>query len=345
MAAAATATEEGELGLDSQVGGRLLGKGVFGCTFDPAPRCAGGKVFKEIGGMPAVGKVTVEDAADELEIGRIIMALPLAKQYFALPSAGCVPATPFDDPDVKKCGILTDRGEKTTLSMLLMPAGGMPLSRVVESDKAWAAANFVRTFVHLLEGMEIYQGAGIVHNDIHDGNILVDRRGVARFIDYGLGFQLAKVRAWEDANLGRTFKPKYVWTPPEIHAMRMYFGGISTEAGVAELFRINADYGALERMFPKRMRCVDALKRFMTSRIGGVQMIQEYGKRFDWWRIGFCMYVVWSELIAWSGFWETPVYRAQRDTVLRVISGMTEWDPRLRWRPTEALEVLRPLLT
>ncbi len=329
------------------MGGRLLGRGVFGCTFDPAPPCAGGRVFKEIGGLPAVGKVTVEEADDELKIGRTIMALPLARQYFALPSAGCVPATPITDPDVKKCGILTDRGEKTTLSLLLMPAGGSTLARVVERQKEWVAANYVRMFAHLLEGMEIYHSAGIVHNDIHDGNVLVDPHGVARYIDFGLAFHLADVRRWEDSNIGRSFKPKYVWTPPEVHTMRMYFSGVSTAAGVAELFRINPDYVALERMFPKRMRCVDALTRFMAGRAtgsGGVELIQEYGKRFDWWRIGFCMYVVWTELVAWSGFWETPLYRSQRDAVLTVVSGMTEWDPRMRWSPKQALEVLRSLM-
>jgi hypothetical protein len=332
----------------SQVGGRLLGHGVYGCTFDPAPPCAGGKVFKEVEGLPAVGKITIDDPDEELGVGRAIMALPLAKQYFALPTAGCVPATPVRDEDVAKCGIITDRGEKTTLSMLLMPAGGYALSKVVDNDKAWVAANYVRMFVHLLEGMEIYQGAGFVHNDIHDGNLLVDRRGVARYIDFGLAFRLGDVRRWEDANLGRTFKPKYVWQAPEVHAMRMYFGGISTGAGVAELLRINDDYRAMERMFPKRERCVDSLSRFMREdpavRAGSTQVIQAYGKRFDWWRIGLCMFIVWNELVSWSGFWETPLYRRHRDRVMAVMSGMTEWDPRRRWSPARGLEVLKTLL-
>jgi serine/threonine protein kinase len=329
-----------------QVGGRLLGRGVFGCTFEPAPPCAGGRVFKEIDGAPAVGKVTVEDPDDELVVGRAIMSLPLAKQYFALPTAGCTPVTPVNDPDVKRCGIITDRGEKTTLSMLLMPTGGSPLSRVIEADKPWLASHFVRLFVHLLEGMQIYHEAGFVHNDIHDGNILVDSRGVARYIDFGLAFRLDAVKRWEDSNIGRSFRPKYVWTPPEVHAMRMYFSGVSTAAGVAELFRINPDYGVMERMFPKRERCVDVLTRFMMGerKTGGVKFLQEYGKRFDWWRIGFCMFVVWTDLLTWSGFWDTPLYRLQRDRVLAVIGGMTEWDPRLRWSPARALEGLRALL-
>ena len=276
------------------------------------------------------------------------MGLTGASRYFALPTAGCVPATPVLDDDVKKCGIITDRGEKTTLSMLLMPAAGEPLSRVIEKDKAWVSRNYVRTFVHLLEGIEIYQGAGFVHNDIHDGNILVDARGVARFIDFGLAFRLRDVRRWEDANLGRTFKPKYVWQAPEVHAMRMYFGGITTAAGVAELLRINEDYRDIERMFPKRGRCIDALSRFMIEdtavRTGATQVVLEYGKRFDWWRIGLCMFIVWKELVVWSGFWDTALYRQQRDRVMEVISGMTEWDPRRRWSPARGLEVLRTLL-
>lgn len=305
-------------------------------------------MFQEIGGLPAVGKVTIDDPDDELGIGREIMALPMANQYFALPTAGCVPAMPIVDENVTKCGIITDRGEKTTLSMLLMPAGGAALSKVVDRDKPWVSRNYVRMFVHLLEGIELYQGAGFVHNDIHDGNILVDERGVARFIDFGLAFRLGAVRRWEDANLGRTFKPKYVWTPPEVHAMRMYFGRMRTDAGVEELFRINEDYRALERRFPKRDRCVDALSRFMREdpavRAGGVQFILEHGKRFDWWRIGLCMFIVWNDLLVWSGFWDTPLYRLQRERIMEVINGMTQWDPRRRWSPARGLEVLRTLL-
>ncbi len=327
----------------AQVGGRLLGKGVFGCTFEPAPRCAGGRVFKEIGGLPAVGKVTIEDGDEELKIGRAIMSLPLAKQYFALPTAGCVPATPIEDPDAAKCGILTDRGEKTTLTMLLMPSAGSTLSRLVEHDKKWITANYVRMFRHLLEGIQIYQDAGFVHNDIHDGNILVDGGGVARFIDFGLAFQMADVNRWEDANLGRSFKPKYVWQAPEVHAMRMYFAGIPTATGVAELLRVNQDYVDIERRFPTRMRCVDALTRFMREdeavRAGGTAVVQAYGKRFDWWRIGFCMFIVWSDLLTWPGFWESDLYR-QRDRILTVISGLTEFDPRRRWSPAQALRGL-----
>ena len=166
-------------GRSVQIGGRLLGAGVYGCTFQPAPRCAGGDVFREIHGMPAVGKVTVEDPTDELSVGRAIMRLPLARQYFALPTASCKPAMPIEDDDARRCKIITEAKRGSEFSLMAMPAAGQQLLGW-SANAPRTAENYERIFVHLLEGMVIYQRAGYIHNDIHLGNVLVDAADVAR---------------------------------------------------------------------------------------------------------------------------------------------------------------------
>jgi hypothetical protein len=325
-----------------QHGGRLIGQGVYGCAFEPMPRCAGGQVLRQIAGMPVVGKITVEDAGDEVGIGRIVMALPMAKAYFAAPTATCRPEMPINDPDVASCKVLTDEGRTTRLSMLMMPAAGQQLLRW-SMNKTRLADQYMRLFVHLLEGMILYQGADVIHNDIHMGNILLDDRDVARYIDFGLAFRVGDVKVWDDANLGRSFRPKYIWQAPEVHAMRMVFGGVRIQDGVRQLKEINPEYGQLEMQYPGRPSAEVAIRGIVEKygKSDGVALVRQYAKQFDAWRIGLCMWFLWQDLLVWSGFRQTALW-AERDRVRAVLGGLTEFDPARRWTAARALATLDP---
>jgi len=320
----------------SQFGGALLGQGAFACTFDPAPPCAGGKVFEKISGLPAVGKLSAEDVDDELAIGKAIMALPLAAQYFALPSASCKAGDPSKDPDAKGCRVLTEADKGTKFSILLMPAAGKQLLRWA-TDLQRAAVNFERIFRHLLEGMVIYHNAGYIHNDIHMGNILVDDAGVARYIDFGLGYRLADVQTWDDANLGNRFRPKHIWQAPEVHARRMVKNGVWVADGVKQLEDLHREYVRMIRYFPSRKPAKEALESFIKSAPqDGREFVHTYAKKFDCWRIGLCMFMIWEDLM--KGLVTVP----NIGKIRRAISGLTEFDPRLRISAAEALYMLDP---
>jgi hypothetical protein len=330
----------------SQRGGRLLGQGVYGCTFSPAPRCAGGKVFKEVGGLPAVGKVTIDDPEEEIGIGRAIMRLPAATAYFALPSETCEPAMPVQDPDVAACKVIKEAPIGSSFSLLAMPAGGEAFSRWVAADKARTAAHFKRIFIHLLEGMIIYQKAGYVHNDIHDANVLVDAKGVARYIDFGLAFHLPDVKTWDDANLGRTFKPKYFWQAPEVHLARMFMSGVSIQRGIQQLKEISPEYTRMEMQFPGRPTMEASFTALATRSRSFLArdwdaFVRAYAPAFDWWRVGLLMWDTWDNLLAWSGLRETELW-AERELIRKVLAGMTTFSPQQRMSPATALRLLDP---
>jgi hypothetical protein len=335
--------------MDMQRGGRLLGEGVYGCTFEPAPRCAGGDVFRTIGGLPAVGKVTVEDPTEETEIGRAIMSLPLAAQYFALPSVSCTVSREDvrKDPEAIKCDILFESAPTARYSMLVMPSGGKDLTRWMSSTPpSRIAANYERMFKHLLEGMLIYQAREYIHNDIHMGNILVDDAGVARYIDFGMAFRLPNIHTWGDTNMGTRFKPKLVWKPPEIHLWSMVANGVRLADGLQQLKNINPEYEKLELQFPTRKSALAALTELLQksstlrARNGG-GFVQAYAKRFDAWRIGLCMWMVWDDLLHWSGFRDTALW-GRRDVIRRVLGGLTDFFVPTRLTAGEALRILDP---
>lgn len=328
----------------SQLGGRLLGQGVYGCTFEPAPRCAGGDVFRRVGGLPAVGKVTVEDATEELGVGRAIMKLPLAAQYFAVPTETCRPEEPVADPDVRACRVISKAGIGSRLTLLAMPAAGTALGKW-SMNLPRLAENYERIFVHLLEGMVIYQRAGFIHNDIHHGNILVDEAGVARYIDFGLAFRPDEVRSWPDLNMSRRFSPKHVWQAPEMHAWRMYQNGVRLVDGLDVLRRMNPEYGRLENQFPGRLSALDAMTQFLALPAVGRNDVSAYARQFgtrvDSWRIGLAMWFLWDDLLHWSELRTTRLWN-RRDVIRQVLRGLTEFSPMARLSAAAALNLLDP---
>ncbi len=323
----------------------MLGKGVYGCTFKPAPRCAGGRVFESVGGRPAVGKVSDTDLGREVRYGREIMSLPLARNYFAAAVAECKPDMPVTDADAGRCDVLRDAGFFTKFSMAVMPDAGTTLQKWTAADLMRAAANYEQLFVHLLEGMVIYQGAGFVHNDVHWGNILVDERGVARYIDFGLTFRPESVRGWRDLHIGTGFKPEYVFQAPEVHAFRLYMDRYSLAYGVARLRAKSSEYAELERNFPRRkileVAMGEVLRTVDQSDAGLAAFMRNYGERLDWWRIGLCMWQMWMDFCRdLPGFRESALYRDRREVVMRVIGGLTSFDPLERMSPATALRLL-----
>jgi serine/threonine protein kinase len=326
--------------MDPQIGGRLLGQGVYGCTFDPAPRCANGSVFKQITGLPAVGKITSEDSADELAVGQAIMALPLAPLYFALPTKVCKPALPVQDPDASTCNVLKESQE---MSMLVMPLAGQPLLKY-GMNHSRLAETYKKIFIHLLEGGVIYQRAGYVHNDIHMANVLVDDKSVARYIDFGLAFKVSDVKTWDDANLGTDFKPQYIFQAPEVHAVRMVKNGIRVIDGVQQLYSQNPEYRQMEHRFPTRKRCDDSLTSLIASFKGSsAEFVRTYGSQFDAWRIGLCMWFMWDDLLQSLAFdfKKSDLYK-EADLIRKVMGGLTDFDPRTRLTMAGALKVLDP---
>jgi hypothetical protein len=181
------------------------------------------------------------------------------------------------------------------------------------------------------------------------GNVLVDDKDVARYIDFGLAFRINDIHVWEDSNMGTTFRPNYTWQAPEVHAWRMMLNHVRIEDGVTQLKYHNSEYAQLEHQYPARKTAHAALTDFMkTSKFvmqkDGGGFLRTYGKRFDSWRIGLCMWYLWSDLLKWTPFMQTPLY-GERDLIRKILGGLTDFDPRTRFSLEEALRLLDPSVT
>jgi hypothetical protein len=322
-----------------QKGGKYIGKGAYGCSFSPAPRCRSGKKYQSADGVPTLGKIVYQDVSEEFEISKTVMHLADGPKYFAAPTRSCEPADPIDDPEADECNIKHMSGEPT---MLIMPFAGEQLVQWA-TNMPRLAAHLLPMMRHLLKGIKLYQTADIVHNDIHMGNIVVDKDGVARYIDFGLAFRRGSVKGFEEAHHNRGFSPRLVWHPPEVQAMRISLGGLRMSESVAEMEEENPELVTLASQFPERRSgsLLTAMTHFVhrEGRASYGAFVREYGFKFDSWRIGLCFWFMWNDLVAWPGLRFTALWN-HRETVRTVLSGLTDFDPRARMTIEQALAAL-----
>lgn len=300
-----------------QVGGSLLGKGSYACTFSPVPQCDGGSA-----GGGTVAKVSVQDMTAEVATGRTLMSLNggRGRDYFALPTTSCRPRLPIADPDADKCHVLK---KNKPLTMAAMPNAGTSLT--AWSHKELTPARLQAVLTHVLRGMVMYQRAGFVHNDIHGGNIMIGNDGVARYIDFGQGFLPAALRTWEDLNLGRRFAAEYVWLAPELHAIR------GDRGAIARLYAKVPEFKQLEAAFPDRQGFRDMMTAFRVP-ADPVSYMRTHAFKIDWWRLGVTIWQLWRRIRSRTG--------GEGTSLDRVIGGLTEFDPARRMSPAAALRAL-----
>lgn len=77
---------------------------------------------------------------------------------------------------------------------------GVPLLEYLETAFSWDENGVPdKLFTQLIDGFQYIESQGIVHRDIREGNIMVDRNGVVKIIDFGLGKTFKPVETTEDS--------------------------------------------------------------------------------------------------------------------------------------------------
>ncbi len=196
-------------------GGSLLGKGAYGCAFRPPLLCKGeGRGARPYQSTGDLTKVSLKaDAEREAEMGKMIQTIPLWQNYYAPVLTACDVAAQQRDKDADDCDILQET-PSVKLKLLSMTFGGDPLvnvdlQRIKTADDFWVFAK------HLLEGVALLTLNGVVHRDMHRGNILVDKYLVGRIIDFGISVKYNdNIRRLEEELL-HEFDPHYTQEPPE----------------------------------------------------------------------------------------------------------------------------------
>lgn len=185
----------------SKLGGEALTSGGFGCIFKPALKCKNSKQRTN-----GVSKMSIEKyGKDEItEIEQIKDRLKVIKnydKYFLLETELCQPDKLTED-DLKgfdeKCYALTRfnvnsknvNSKLSNLTILNMPDAGIDLKDWLLSDKIITKEKIFllnEVIIKLLkQAVRPMNEKGVIHNDLKDSNIMINKQLEARIIDWGL---------------------------------------------------------------------------------------------------------------------------------------------------------------
>ena len=196
-------------------GGSLLGKGSYGCVFRPPLLCKPKDEQKNPYRITGeISKVSLKkDATRELEMGKKVKEIGLWQNYFLPVVDNCDVAKKQTEEDIDECDII-DEVPLNKLTLLSLTYGGeslvqVDLGRMKDSNMYWSFGK------HLLEGVFLLTINGIVHRDLHRGNVLIDRYNVARIIDFGISVKYNDDMKKLEKEMIHEYDPDYTQEPPE----------------------------------------------------------------------------------------------------------------------------------
>jgi hypothetical protein len=324
-----------------QVGGKLRGQGTYGCVFQPPLLCRG----KGSPGPNKVGKITMPaDAANELEIAKILSTLKDAKRYTLPPEPeSCTPRAKSKqkDRDIAACEFL-DGASLTKTVQLTMPWGGLPLSRI---DLDPAKFSFTRFLEETLAIGAFLTLNDLCHFDLWGNNFLLDAEKTPRVIDFGFTFQPSKLTAEGVRFRWRQYAPDHDTEAPEVAVMQAIDRGMSALDAVVS---IQTQKPALRRLItlcdvdPEDWAS-DLLLWTKSSqsfqRGDWLTCWKLYWPGFDAWSLGAMLLEVYEIQVLASGVKHGSVQ--QQDGLIReVLRGLCEGSPAKRLDAVEALSLL-----
>lgn len=316
---------------------------MYGCVFAPSLACRPGtehrleeKVSNELSKL-----IPVEEAEQEFKIAKRIHRIPFHKQYFAIMDSMCEPTLlQPKEKDMSRCDVLKSEDMKD-----------MRLLRMQYAGKALHVAPFSSSFdlrafaVHLLAGGALMNLFGIVHRDLHQGNVLVDSHQVPRIIDFNLSLSVrsSKIQA---SDLSHTYVVNITQEPPDSTLVNAISHG---ESAMSVIHAICFQKPVIQKMVgllggSKKERYHEMMafyKKSMAVRSGDLERwFSLYHRVVDSWAIGAML----VELIHRLSLWPATAARIQTDVrgLIPVLRELCAVQPLARIDCVQALHRLDP---
>jgi serine/threonine protein kinase len=328
-------------------GGRLVAQGLYGCVFTPSLSCRAGteKRVSSEESSPAsqLSKlIPAGDAQQEFQIAKRIHRIPFYRQYFAVTESMCLPAQQQQDKDLPQCGAL----EESTLRemrLLRMPYAGKALHMAQFSLQTFDFRAFA---VHLIAAGALMNLFGVVHRDLHQGNVLVDSYHVPRIIDFNLSIPVYASSAVRASDLSHKYELNITQEPPDSTLVNAVAHGESAMAVIHSIcFRkpVMNKLVSVLGVSKKEMyeRLVEAYKNSRSMRSGDLEKwFSLYYRVVDSWAIG----VILVELILRFSLWPAIAGRIQGQIreLVPVLRKMCAVHPMERIDCVQALHLLEP---
>jgi serine/threonine protein kinase len=323
-------------------GGKLIDEGLYGCVFSPPLTCKDTpKQITHTSNNLNYSKIIITKYAErEFAIAKTISKIPLWKNYFIVSESICTPATLQKDKDFDKCTAIEDE-KISNFKILKMPYGGQPLNVYRFNVKTLDFMTFVK---HIIEAGALLNLFGIVHRDIHHGNILVDDNDVPRIIDFNLSIFVEKELT------SSTLKHQYSYNtsqePPDSTLVNAIQLGYKPDNIIYSLiYKKFIIKKIISILGISQQSMHNSLQSFYNKSIDvrngdDVSWFKHYWRTIDSWAIGVNIIDFISKLMLWPEFSST--YRKDKNKLLPVLKRLCAVSPLERIDCVQALNYLDP---
>lgn len=309
----------------------LLAEGTYGCTFYPPLPCKKGK---QKGREKEVGKITRLVNADfELDIAETLRAIPNWESYFILSTEDSCSRKELEKiyKDYKHNCDFLERINPSQLTHLLSPYGGTTL-RNYSFTPNFSVLSFL---THMATALDKMHTLGYGHFDIHEANILLDEKGVARLIDFGKSMKGDEINGDTIQKHSFSFTPSFVWQPPELAVMNGVQEHLPQQIAILRTFEkksafydmqtyLNIPVDAQRHEFEEFWNFSESAQARQWDRF-----FRHYWRKFDVWSLGvICLRILKIQLVNKeyvNGPWKT-----EGDMLKRVLMQMLQASPAKR---------------
>lgn len=312
-----------------------IASGAYGCVYLPPLLCSRERKPKYDDSYLTKAQLT-EYAEKELQITQKIREIPSWRYYFIIPENNICHPTTRNMPMLGKCPAIEDKN-RTNISLYHMKYGGTPLATAELPLNKFNLKFFLK---HLLEAVVLLQSKGLVHADLHAGNILIDEKFIPRIIDFGQMTPLNESNSEKTLRTFFVFDAGYEQMPPEclLFSGKVKYPGADYRVILKHVFRMRHVFNQLKLYLnysiEKQVEHIASWWMSTNESINPQHFWSQMASTFDSWSIG----VLTLHLISKFSMW--PEYKVDQD-IINVLRKICHLDPRRRWSAKQALAVLQ----
>ena len=334
--------------LFQQYGGRIIGDGSYGCIFDPPIHCIGRKgPVKE----KTLGKfVAKDDVQEELDAAKYFSKISNAKDYciFLELGTGCSykKLDVKTEPDMHLCDKYQETQSDKTNEVIqyTMSYGGVNIKKFMASIHI-PTFSFFKFCVELLEAVTFLTLNGYVHNDLHEGNVVVDEHNNIKLIDFGRSYSL---QYFKMPHL-TVYSSSSDITPPELAVYDGLHNDVSVKNVLNDIYTKKAGMLLSERVLGVNRRTeLIRFKQFLDSSISYQKkdwpaFFKLYWPQVDSWAVGSTLLKMFTRILSNPSFEQNISWKKKRNVIEQVLRGLLRASPVQRFDCVEALAILDPM--
>ena len=194
---------------------KLLSQGGFGCVYYPGIKCDGNQEKREF-----VSKLQINDytAVNEVKIGEIIKTIP-DFQFFFIPIIDyCkINISQINQNLIEKCNTLHNRDKLVLMKMNYISNESFYDLFLVKNKKV-IFSSIIEKYMYLLNSIDMLNKKNIVHFDLKDENILINKKNKnPLIIDFGISLDMRSFNYSKLDDYFYVFAPEYYIWSFEIH--------------------------------------------------------------------------------------------------------------------------------